>query len=142
MGKIRSYKDLDVWVQSRELVKLIYELTKAFPAEEQFGLTSQLRRAIVSVPSNIAEGCGRNHFKDSVRFFFIARASLYEVETQVLLAMDLHFMSESNCDKATTQIVRCLKLLNGFINYYQARSDNGKQTTINEHLEEYGNDNS
>lgn len=88
MQKIVSYRDLDVWQQSRLLVKNIYQLTKIFPKEEQFGLTNQLRRAAISVPSNIAEGCGRNHFKDSVQFFFISRGSLYEIETQLVLATD------------------------------------------------------
>lgn len=141
MEAIRTFKDLDVWVQSRELVKVVYQLTKIFPTEEQYGLISQLRRAAVSVPSNIAEGCGRNHFKDFIRFFFIARASLYEIETQLLLASDLRFVGEPELTTATSQTVRCLKLLNGFINYYQTRTNNGQQTTVNEQFEDYGNNN-
>ncbi|MFO0488006.1 MAG: four helix bundle protein, partial [Cyclobacteriaceae bacterium] len=79
---------MEVWKQAKDLVRQIYELSKSFPKEEQFGLTNQLRRAAVSIPSNIAEGCGRNHFKDSIQLFYIARGSLYEVETQVLIAYD------------------------------------------------------
>ncbi len=138
MGEVTTYKDLDVWQQTRILVKSIYQLTKKFPKEEQFGLTNQLRRAAVSIPSNIAEGCGRNHFKDSIQFFFIARASLYELETQIILACDLEYILEHELLYITDQITRCKKLLNGFINYYQKQSNNQQLTTINELIEEYG----
>ena len=82
MGKVETYQDLEVWKQAKSLVQRIYELTRSFPKEEQFGLVNQLRRVAVSIPSNIAEGCGSNHFKDSIQLFFISRGSLYEVETQ------------------------------------------------------------
>src|SRR6478609_10265038 len=103
MGKIDSYQDLDVWKQSKALVRDIYELTKAFPKEEQFGLTNQLRRAAVSIPSNIAEGCGRNHFKDSIQFFFVSRGSLYEIETQIIIAFDLGYISNSDLKNIITK---------------------------------------
>ncbi|RPI59311.1 MAG: four helix bundle protein, partial [Planctomycetaceae bacterium] len=77
---IRSYKDLQVWQKSMELAGQIYEATQKFPADERFGLTSQLRRAAVSVPSNIAEGYGRGTRKDYKRFLQVARGSLYELE--------------------------------------------------------------
>jgi len=140
MGKIDSYQDLDVWKQSKALVRDIYELTKAFPKEEQFGLTNQLRRAAVSIPSNIAEGCGRNHFKDSIQFFFVSRGSLYEIETQIIIAFDLGYISNSDLKNIITKIKSCKRLLNGFINYFQSRSDQ-QLTTINEQLEQYGNSN-
>jgi four helix bundle protein len=139
--KIHSYRDLDVWQQSRLLVKYIYQLTKKFPKEEQFGLITQLRRAAVSVPSNLAEGCGRNHFKDSVQFFFISRGSLYEIETQLILANDLEIMSEEELKQVIDQVTKCKKLLNGFINYFQQKASNNQPTTINETVEEYGNSN-
>lgn len=138
MNEIVSYLDLDVWQQARVLVKNIYQLTRKFPKEEQFGLTTQLRRAVISVPSNIAEGCGRNHFKDSIQFFFIARASLYEVETQIIVSTDLGFLSEQELETILNQVTRCKKLLNGFINYFQKQTNNKQPTTINEILEEYG----
>jgi four helix bundle protein len=138
MGEVTTYKDLDVWQQTRILVKTIYQFTKKFPKEEQFGLTNQIRRAAVSIPSNIAEGCGRNHFKDSIQFFFIARASLYELETQIILACDLEYILEQELLSVTDQITRCKKLLNGFINYYQKQSNNQQPTTINEIIEAYG----
>lgn len=72
----KVYNDLDVWRESRKLVKQIYDLTKKFPKDEMYGLTSQIRRFAISVPSNIAEGCGRNHSKDSIQFFYISRGVL------------------------------------------------------------------
>jgi four helix bundle protein len=139
VGEISSYRDLDVWKQSRLLVKNVYQLSKSFPKEEQFGLTNQVRRAAISVPSNIAEGSGRNHSKDSIQFFFIARGSLYEIETQLIIAFDLEYISDSQLHEVLEHIARCKKLLNGFINYFQKQTTNQQPTTINETLQEYGN---
>jgi four helix bundle protein len=139
MSEIQSYRELDVWKQSRLLVKSLYQLTKKFPKDEQFGLTSQMRRAAISIPSNIAEGCGRNHSKDSIQFFFIARGSLYELETQLILASDLEYISENELENIIGQAIRCKKLLNGFINYFSETIE--QPTTINEIIEEYGNSN-
>lgn len=141
MAEIVSYKDLDVWKNNRLLVKSVYQLSKLFPKDEQYGLTNQIRRAAVSGPSNIAEGCGRNHFKDSIQFFFIARASLYELETQLIVANDLEYISEIQLTTILEQVTRCKKLINGFINYYQKQTNNHQPTTINETIEEYGNSN-
>lgn len=113
--------DLEVWKKTCDLAKVIYQQTKSFGRDEQFGLISQLRRAAVSVPSNIAEGCGRNTSKDTVRFLFIARGGLYEIETQMILAYELgHLSSQEEKIKILEQISTCKKLLNGFINYYQS----------------------
>ena len=139
MNDLLSYRDLDVWKQSRLLVKNVYALSKKFPRDEQFGLTNQIRRAAVSIPSNIAEGCGRNHFKDSIQFFFISRGSLYEVETQLTVAHDLEFISEPELNIILEHVTRCKKLINGFINYYQSKSTNQQPTTVNEIIEAYGN---
>lgn len=141
MSEVLSYRELDVWKHSRILVKSIYQLIRKFPKDEQFGLTNQLRRALISVPSNIAEGCGRNHFKDSIQFFFIARGSLYEVETQIIVSSDLEFVSQADLDLILEQITKCKKILNGFINYYQNKANNQHPTTVNEILEQYGNNN-
>lgn len=134
---MESYQELEVWKQTKDLVKHIYELTKSFPKEEQFGLTNQLRRAAVSIPSNIAEGCGRNHFKDSIQLFFIARGSLYEVETQLVIAFDLKYVSPTALEAYMVLIKSCKRLLNGFINYFQKHADNSKSSTINEAIVEY-----
>jgi four helix bundle protein len=140
MGKVESYQDLEVWKQTKDLVRLVYEITKNFPREEQYGLTNQIRRAAVSIPTNIAEGCGRNHTKDSIQFFFISRGSLYEVETQIFIARDLGFISDEEQGSIINKIKSCKRLLNGFINYFQSRG-NQQLSTINEQLEDYGNNN-
>lgn len=137
MGEIVSYKDLDVWKQARVLVKVIYQLTSKFPRDEQYGLVNQLRRAAVSVPSNIAEGCGRNHKKDSTQFFYISRGSLYEIETQLIVSTDLQLISEDELKRVLEHVTRCTMLINGFINYFQKHADNEKRTTANELLVEY-----
>ncbi len=119
MKKMKSYIELDVWIEARKLVSLAYVLTKDFPSEELYGITNQIRRCSVSVPSNIAEGCGRQTPKDIIRFLYISRGSLYELETQLFLSNDLEFLSKENLDVLLSQIETCKKLLNGFINYYK-----------------------
>ncbi|WP_017731034.1 four helix bundle protein [Nafulsella turpanensis] len=116
-----QYTDLDVWQVARKLVKEVYVQSRAFPKEEAFGLTSQIRRAAISVPSNIAEGCGRSSSKESVHFYFIARGSLYELETQLFLALDMGFLSHEAFESLIQQAERCKKLLNGFIRYFKAK---------------------
>ncbi len=116
----KNYIDLDVWKEARGLSKDIYVVSSDFPVEEKFGLTSQIRRAAISVPSNIAEGCGRNYSKDSIQFFFVARGSLYEIETQLYLASDLDFIDEIKLKLLLQKLETTRKLLNGFINYYQS----------------------
>lgn len=83
---VRSYEDLRVWQEGISLCEHVYALTRAFPSSEQFGLTSQLRRAAVSVPSNIAEGWGRGSRQDYLRFLRIARGSLFEIRTQLVIS--------------------------------------------------------
>ncbi len=121
--QITSYTELEVWKQTKDLVKEIYLATGCFPKEELFGLTSQMRRCSVSIPSNIAEGCGRNHTKDSIQFFFIARGSLYELETQLHLSYDLNFIDKNKLEKLLNHLLHSRKLLNGFIRYYQQIKD-------------------
>ena len=115
----KVYNDLDVWKVSRELVKSIYDVTKEFPKEEQYGLINQIRRCAVSIPSNIAEGCGRNHTKYSIQFFYISRGSIFELETQLYLAFDQKYINELMLNLLIEKCTTCKKLLNGFINYYQ-----------------------
>jgi four helix bundle protein len=116
----KNYIDLDVWKEARNLSREVYLASSRFPADEKFGLTSQIRRAAVSVPSNIAEGCGRNHAKDSIQFFFIARGSLYEMETQLYLALDLDFINEIDLSCLLEKLEITRRLSNGFIKYYQS----------------------
>ncbi len=94
--KVRNYQDLIVWQKAMELVEEVYRFSKPFPRDEIFGLTSQLRRAAVSIPSNIAEGQGRRSTADFLRHLSIAYGSLREVETQVLISTRLEYQSPTN----------------------------------------------
>ena len=96
--KIRTFRDLLIWQKSIKLVTRIYEVTRSFPKEEAFGLTSQMRRCSVSIPSNIAEGHGRNSTGDYLRFLQIATGSLCELQTQLVIANNLSFFSEKEFD--------------------------------------------
>lgn len=116
---MKSYIELDVWIEARELVNQVYIETNDFPKEELYGITNQIRRSSISIPSNIAEGCGRQTPKDIIRFLYISRGSLYELETQLYLSNDLEFLSDKKLDNILSQIETCKKLLNGFINYYK-----------------------
>src|SRR5579862_7466163 len=93
---VRNYRDLIVWQKAMDLATLVYQSTESFPQKEVFGLTNQLRRAAVSIPSNIAEGQGRNSNLDFRRFLGISRGSLQEVETQLELARRLGYLDETN----------------------------------------------
>lgn len=137
-----EYKDLNIWIESRKLVNFIYDLTRKFPEKETYCLIYQINRAVVSVPSNIAEACGRNHTKETLQFLYIARGSLYELETQIYLAYDQKYVPESCLNMSIEKITECKKLLNGFINYYSKKlissdsykissPDNYQPSTIN-----------
>jgi len=115
----KRYKDLNVWMEARKLSKDIYTITSEFPKEEQFGLINQMRRCAISVPSNTAEGCGRNYPKDSIQFFHISRGSLYELETQLYLSFDLKYIDETKLNEVLLSTETIRKLLSGFIKYYQ-----------------------
>lgn len=114
----KKYTELNVWIEARKFTADIYSITKNFPKEEQYGLSNQMRRCAVSVPSNIAEGCGRNHKKDSLQFFYISRGSLYELETQLFLSNDLNFINSRELENLLINLETVRKLLNGFIRYY------------------------
>ena len=116
-----NYTDLDVWVNARKLVTDVYQLTKSFPKDELYGLTNQIRRCAVSVPSNIAEGCGRQTTKDTIHFLYISRGSLYELETQLFVALDLEYLNKKEVEILLEELTTCKKLLNGFINYYKSK---------------------
>lgn len=119
MSDEKSYRNLDVWVQARALVSLIYTIVSNFPEEKKFGLTSQLKRASISIPSNIAEGTGRNSKKETKQFCYVAKGSLYEVETQIFLALDLQFIPEKESDRVFEKITTVRKLLIGYIKYLE-----------------------
>ncbi len=114
-----DYTKLDVWLESRKLTNMVYELTKRFLKNEVYGLTNQIRRCAVSIPSNIAEGCGRQTSKETIHFLHISRGSLYELETQCFLAFDQKYINENEFNSVFELIQSCKRLLNGFINYYK-----------------------
>ncbi|MEM9915964.1 MAG: four helix bundle protein [Planctomycetota bacterium] len=108
---IRSYRDLEVWQLSIDLVEAVYALAKAFPEDEKYALISQIRRAVVSVPSNIAEGYGRNTRKEYLRHLSIANGSLREVETQLIIAGRLGYVTRNDAELAWSLLQSVGKLL-------------------------------
>lgn len=111
------YKDLEVWKKSIELVKAVYMFTEQFPVNEQFGLTSQIRRAVISIPSNIAEGATRLSNKETLRFINIAIGSLAEVETQLIIAQELGFVQSIEYELELLKQVNALAI--GLRNYLE-----------------------
>ncbi|MFC1548357.1 four helix bundle protein [Candidatus Omnitrophota bacterium] len=110
---IKTHKDLDAWKESVSLAESIYRITKDFPSDERFGLVAQLRRAAVSIPSNIAEGATRHSSKEFIQFLYIALASTSEIETQLILSEKLGYISAERAVLEHLDIVR--KLLVGLI---------------------------
>jgi four helix bundle protein len=111
-----SYKDLRAWKQSVDLALEIYRCTQKFPKDELYGLTSQLRRAAVSVPSNIAEGKGRSSDRELVLFLYHARGSLLEVETQLFIARELRYLDQPEAEQLLGLVGTLAKVLNALIN--------------------------
>lgn len=115
-SKIYKFTDLIVWQESHKLVLMIYLATKKFPKEEIFGLTSQMRRAAVSITSNIAEGFARRGVKEKLQFYSVARGSLIELESQLLVARDVRYFSIDDFENVYRQVESSHQLLNAFIN--------------------------
>ena len=109
----KSYRDLIAWQKSMDLVEMIYTITRTFPKEELYGLTSQVRRAAVSIPSNIAEGEGRNSKKEFSQFLSIAYGSLSEVETQIMIANRLRYTENNKCEAVMKSCTEIGKIING-----------------------------
>ena len=112
---MKSYRDLIVWQKSMKMVTLIYQILKQFPNDEKFGLTSQIKRSSVSIPSNIAEGYGRNYTKDYCRFLQIARGSLFECQTQLQIGINLNFINENQLQEIKVLSTEIEKMLNSLI---------------------------
>ena len=111
---MKTYRDLVVWQKAMLLVTEIYKVTKSFPADEIYGLTAQMRRCAVSIPSNMAEGYGRNSTSDYVRFLHIAAASLYELQTQLEISLNLLYLKKWDFDRlyeSSREIERMLSSL-------------------------------
>src|SRR5207249_3897112 len=113
---VRHYTELVAWQKAMDLVTDLYRATDPFPQREVFGLTNQIRRAAVSIPSNIAEGQGRGTTKDFLHFLYVARGSLQEVETQVLIAHRLAYLDEESKNTLLTLSGEVARILNGLIN--------------------------
>ena len=115
MSQIKSFTDLSAWKEAHKLVLAIYEATRRFPNEEKFGLVNQLRRAVVSISSNIAEGFSRNTNKEKVQFYYTALGSLTEVHNQSIIAKDVAYIDTRQFGELMQQIITVNKLLNGLI---------------------------
>lgn len=117
----RAHHDLKVWQEAMDLVKMIYQSSSSFPESENFGLKSQIRRAAISVPSNIAEGAARTSAKEFLQFLSVSRGSLSEVETQMLISKNLGYLE--NPDHVMEQIDKVFGLLGGLINSLRERKN-------------------
>lgn len=111
---MHNFKELKIWKKSREMTKKVYFLTRSFPEEERFGIISQIRRAAISIPSNIAEGSGRNSDKDFRRFLSISLPSAYELETQIIISNDLKFLTDKDYLELSENLKEIQKMIFGF----------------------------
>jgi len=118
-----SHKDLKVWQKGIELVKSIYEITQLFPSNEQLGLVSQMRRAAVSIPSNIAEGCGRNSDKELIHFLYIALGSASELETQIIISQELSLLQPEKSEQMQSLIFEIIKMTSSLIKSIRTRDE-------------------
>ena len=126
MGNVKSHEDLTVWKMSIDFVTDIYRITKDFPREEIYGLTSQLRRAAVSIPSNIAEGAARHSTKEYIQFLYISLGSIAEVETQLIIAKNLNYIDSNDLLKNVRFIKG--KMINLISSLKNKGAKNGKIT--------------
>jgi len=116
MGKIEKLEDLEVWRKSRQLVLLVYDELGKLPSSEKYNLADQMRRSVVSVPANIAEGFGRYHMQESIYFYRNSRGSLAELKTHLYIAFDLKYINKSSLNKLLAEIDEIGKMTNGLIN--------------------------
>ena len=115
ISKIKSFTDLNCWKEGHKLVMNIYKITKSFPKDEQFGLINQIRRAVISITSNIAEGFSRQSRKEKLQFYYTAKGSLTELQNHLLIARDVKYLGKDGFDVLAEQTVQVSKLLNGLI---------------------------
>ncbi|PKA83891.1 four helix bundle protein [Ulvibacter sp. MAR_2010_11] len=111
---MHKVEDLKIWVKSIELAKSIYQIADTLPIEEKYGLTSQIKRCAISIPSNIAEGSGRNSQKEFIQFLSIANGSAYELQTQLLLVIELQLISEEKLKPILEKVIEIQKMNYGF----------------------------
>ena len=118
---MRDFRKLQVWEKSHSLVLFIYDATKSFPKEELFGLTSQMRRASVSIPANIAEGAGRESIPERLHFLQIANGSASELQYFLLLSNDLHYFPAGSYEKSSQDLAEIKRMLTGLMKTLKAR---------------------
>ena len=124
---MRDFRKLVAWQKADDLVVMVYQVTESFPSHEQFGLTSQMRRAVVSVAANIAEGCGRHTLKDFRRLLYLSRGSLNEVEYFIHLAARLDYFSESKTRSVMAHCHETGRVLQGLINSLTKQIQDGRK---------------
>jgi len=122
--KIRTFKDLNARKEGHKLVIMIYEVTKSFPKEEMFGITSQMRRCAVSITSNIAEGFSRQSYKEKTHFYSMAQGSLTELQSQTLVAKDIGYITKEQYDELESQSVVAHKIISGLIRSSKSKTHN------------------
>jgi len=116
MEKIKSFKDLKIWQKGIEIVKDTYAMTEEFPRKEMYGLTMQMRRSAISVPSNIAEGFKRYHSKEYSQFLHVALGSAAELETQIIIAKELGFIKESKTEEILEKLDHLCRMTSSLLN--------------------------
>ena len=119
---MRDFRKLQIWERSHGIALETYEITRGFPKEEIYGLTSQMRRASISIPTNIAEGCGRDSNADFLRFLYISMGSASELEYLLELAKDLNYLDHDNFESLNFNLIGFRKMMNVFIRKIKANS--------------------
>ena len=138
MSTIKSFEELIIWQESRKFTSNIYKLTKNFAKEELYGLTSQIRRAAISIMSNIAEGFDRKTTKEFIHFLIIARASASEVQNDLYISLDLNYINKEDFKTHYDHARKIGKLINGLITYLKSQTKSYTKTTkINEQIQQY-----
>lgn len=110
---MHNFRELKIWRMGIEMAKSIFQMTRSFPYEERYSLTSQLTRCAVSIPSNIAEGCGRKSNKELNQFLSISLGSAFELETQIILSFEFGYVTKEKSDSLITQVTEIQKMING-----------------------------
>jgi len=138
VSTVKSFEELIIWQEARKFTNNIYKVTKKFPKEELYGLTSQMRRAAVSVMSNIAEGFDRRTTKEFISFLIIARASVSEVQNDLYISLDLNYINTEDFQTNYDYAKKIAKLTNGLITYLKSQTGSYTKTTkINEQIGQY-----
>ena len=123
-NKIQSFTDLNAWKEGHKLVLMVYRVTIVFPKEEIFGIVNQMRRCVVSITSNLAEGFSRQSFKEKVQFYSISLGSTTELQSQLLICKDISYINEEEYKKILNQSISTHKLINGLIKSSRAQIHN------------------